>query len=172
MILFGDVCGEPQSSPANMISSLLADRGKIPKVSGILASAPGRVSLEKEDLKHGVYGYYLVSSGSHGSINIPALWSALAKPVKDATNGSQRPIAPLEKRAPLYGGIAFAPRPDDPLVAFPRYSVRIGVDVLVSSPAGVAGPDRKRNFERWPSSSAKSDETQDPETPSYRGCSI
>jgi tetratricopeptide (TPR) repeat protein len=162
VILFADVCREPQSSPANMINTLLADLGKIPKVSGILASAPGQVSQEKEDLKHGVYGYYLVSSGSHGSINIPALWSALAKPVKDATNGSQRPMQIGKESAPLWR-IAFAPRPDDPLVAFPRYSVQLAsmywFPALLALQSGSEGQLRALAEQL-----RKTDEIRDPET--------
>jgi tetratricopeptide (TPR) repeat protein len=120
VILFADVCRAPPGSPANMINTLLADLGKIPKVSGILASAPGQVSEENGVLKHGVFGYYLVNSGSHGAIDIPALWSALANQVRVATKGSQRPLQIGKESATLWR-IAFTPTLSDPPFAFSRY---------------------------------------------------
>src|SRR5262249_20625859 len=86
VLIFADVCRAPQLGFSNQINTLLADLGKIekPAVAGILASAPGQISLVDPNLKYGVFGYYLVDSGKHGAADLARLLAAVRSSIASA----------------------------------------------------------------------------------------
>lgn len=131
VIVFADVCRRPAESFANHINIRLGELGAIlkPAVAGILASEPGKLSEEKDQMAfraeppagYGVFGYFLADSGSTGKPNLADLYSTLAKRVPSATKTEQKPREfgnDRAKSAPLRAAVVFE---DEGRPGFPKY---------------------------------------------------
>ena len=111
VILFADVARKPATPFDNQINLRLREFGTIRNtaVAGILASQPGQVSEERDQLTfrseppngYGLFGYYLVSSGVSGEASVPSLYKSLSKDLPPSTQGKQKPLDFGSDRAKL-----------------------------------------------------------------------
>jgi len=92
IFIFADVSREARIGDYdNRINLRLEQLQSLGKVELILGSEPRKASLEDQDLKHGVFGYFLSSAVVRPGITLDEMFNYLRSQIEQKTQSRQRP---------------------------------------------------------------------------------